>query len=92
MWSVGGTLAYLAGQSCVAKRLSTSQAPEQVPTWCLSKNIQSRRQKKKESRNRRLRVKKNRRPTGPPAKKNGAVNPPKKAGAVHRLKVRSALR
>jgi hypothetical protein len=28
MWSVGGALAYLAGQSCVPKRLSTSQVPD----------------------------------------------------------------
>jgi hypothetical protein len=28
MWSVGGALAYLAGQSCVPNRLSTSQVPD----------------------------------------------------------------
>jgi hypothetical protein len=59
MWSVGGALAHLAGQSCLTKH----------QPWCLSKNIQSRRQKKTRSR----------KPADLPAKnkqKNEAANQP----------------
>jgi hypothetical protein len=80
MWSVGGALAHLAGQSCLTKH----------QPWCLSKNIQSRRQKKRRSPGTAVcRFKKKTEPqTGRSAskKKNEAANQPFSAPQKKRRK------